>query len=158
MNLAQLTNDGIEIIAVASGDGEPPGANQETRRDTVVLRTRLTELIVGQPDQDRHSLFGMGGAPRLSQLTPQASAHQVRVLVGHLPRGIHIGQLTQQEGHGLPRLAEGLSNQAIANRLVVSEPAVVKHVGNILTKLDLPPDGNQNRRVMAVLAYLNHNP
>jgi len=103
MNLAQLTNGGIEIIALASGDGERPGPNQETRRDTVVLRTRLTELIVGQPNQDRHSLFGVGGAPRLSQLAPQASAHQVRVLVGHLPRGIHISQLTQQEGHGLPR-------------------------------------------------------
>ena len=93
MNLAQLTNDGIEIIALASGDGEPPGANQEIRCDAVVPRTRLAELIVGQPNQDRHGLVWVGQAPRVSQLTPQASAHQVRVLVGHLPRGIHISQL-----------------------------------------------------------------
>ena len=56
MNLAQLTNDGIEIIALASGDGEPPGANQEIRCDAVVPRTRLAELIVSQPNQDRHGL------------------------------------------------------------------------------------------------------
>ncbi|WP_420175016.1 response regulator transcription factor [Luteococcus sp. OSA5] len=69
-----------------------------------------------------------------------------------------LKRLTARELDVLALIAEGLSNQAIANRLFVSEPAVVKHVGNILTKLDLPPDGNQNRRVMAVLAYLNHNP
>ncbi|MEL4357606.1 MULTISPECIES: response regulator transcription factor [unclassified Luteococcus] len=67
-----------------------------------------------------------------------------------------LARLTPRELDVLALIAEGLSNQAIASRLFVSEPAVVKHVGNILTKLDLPPDGAQNRRVMAVLAYLDH--
>ena len=54
----------------------------------------------------------------------------------------------------LALIAEGQSNAAIARQLVISEPAVGKHVGNILAKLDLPPDDDTNRRVRAVLAYL----
>ncbi|MBC2933056.1 response regulator transcription factor [Nocardioides sp. zg-1228] len=65
-----------------------------------------------------------------------------------------LTRLTPREREVLALLAEGLSNQAIASRLFVSEFAVVKHVGNILMKLDLPPDDDHNRRVMAVLAYL----
>lgn len=65
-----------------------------------------------------------------------------------------LTRLTQREREVLALLAEGLSNQAIAGRLVVSEAAVVKHVGNILMKLDLPPGEDHNRRVMAVLRYL----
>lgn len=51
-------------------------------------------------------------------------------------------------------MAEGHSNAAIARRLFISEAAVVKHIGNIMMKLDLPPNDDQNRRVAAVLAYL----
>ena len=51
-------------------------------------------------------------------------------------------------------MAEGRSNQAIASRLVISEKAVSKHTNNIFTKLDLWPDGDDNRRVLAVLTYL----
>ena len=51
-------------------------------------------------------------------------------------------------------MAEGRSNTAIARKLVVTEGAVEKHVRNIFTKLDLPPDDEQHRRVLAVLAYL----
>lgn len=51
-------------------------------------------------------------------------------------------------------MAEGRSNAAIARALVVSEAAVGKHIGNILTKLDLPPAENDHRRVLAVVTYL----
>lgn len=67
-----------------------------------------------------------------------------------------LNRLTAREREVLSLVAEGLSNQAIASRLFVSEPAVVKHVGNILMKLDLPQHGDHNRRVMATLVYL-HN-
>jgi DNA-binding NarL/FixJ family response regulator len=51
-------------------------------------------------------------------------------------------------------MAEGRSNRAIAERLVVSERAIEKHVGAIFDKLDLLPSDADNRRVRAVLAYL----
>ena len=52
-------------------------------------------------------------------------------------------------------MAEGRSNSAIAQRLFVSEKAVSKHCTSIFAKLDLPPSDDDNRRVLAVLAYLN---
>jgi DNA-binding NarL/FixJ family response regulator len=51
-------------------------------------------------------------------------------------------------------MAEGLSNQAIAERLVITDRAVEKHVTSIFSKLDLPQASDHNRRVLAVLAYL----
>lgn len=65
-----------------------------------------------------------------------------------------LEQLTPREREVLAIMAEGRSNAAIARRLVVSDAAVVKHIGNILMKLHLPPNDDQNRRVAAVLAYL----
>lgn len=68
-----------------------------------------------------------------------------------------LSRLSSREHEVLTLVAEGCSNAAIARRLVVSEAAVGKHVGNILTKLDLPPADDTNRRVMAVLTYLRGN-
>jgi DNA-binding NarL/FixJ family response regulator len=65
-----------------------------------------------------------------------------------------LERLSAREREVLALVAEGRSNTAIAARLVVTEAAVGKHVGNILAKLDLPPTEDANRRVLAVLAYL----
>jgi len=62
--------------------------------------------------------------------------------------------LTPREREVLGLMAEGRSNGAIARSLVVSDGAVEKHVRNIFTKLDLPPDASDHRRVLAVLRYL----
>jgi DNA-binding NarL/FixJ family response regulator len=68
-----------------------------------------------------------------------------------------IASLTPKEREVLGLMAEGRSNTAIAKALVVSEGAVEKHVRNIFTKLDLPPDDAEiNRRVLAVLAFLRN--
>jgi DNA-binding NarL/FixJ family response regulator len=66
-----------------------------------------------------------------------------------------LSRLTPREYDVLALMAEGRSNVAIAQRLVVGEGAVGKHIANILAKLDLPPSEVDNRRVLAVLAYLN---
>ncbi len=66
-----------------------------------------------------------------------------------------LGRLTRREREVLALMAEGRSNSAIASNLVVSEKAVSKHIANIFMKLDLAPSDDDNRRVMAVLAYLN---
>jgi DNA-binding NarL/FixJ family response regulator len=66
-----------------------------------------------------------------------------------------LGDLTPREREVLALMAEGRSNVAIAQRLVVTERAIAKHTSNIFLKLDLPPSDDDNRRVLAVLAYLN---
>jgi DNA-binding NarL/FixJ family response regulator len=66
-----------------------------------------------------------------------------------------LGELTPREREVLALMAEGRSNAAIAQRMVVTERAVAKHISNIFTKLVLPPSDDDNRRVLAVLAYLD---
>ena len=65
-----------------------------------------------------------------------------------------LDRLTPRERDVLALMAEGRSNAAIADRLVVSPGAVEKHIGNIFAKIDLPDAGGDNRRVLAVLAWL----
>jgi DNA-binding NarL/FixJ family response regulator len=65
-----------------------------------------------------------------------------------------LDRLTPREREVLALMAEGRSNAAIAERLVVSPGAVEKHIGNIFTKIDLVDVGADNRRVLAVLAWL----
>ncbi|AUS78175.1 DNA-binding response regulator [Actinoalloteichus sp. AHMU CJ021] len=62
--------------------------------------------------------------------------------------------LTPREREVLGLMAQGYANGEIAERLVVTDRAVHKHVGNIFAKLDLPPGDSGHRRVLAVLAYL----
>jgi DNA-binding NarL/FixJ family response regulator len=65
-----------------------------------------------------------------------------------------LDRLTDRERAVLSLMAEGCSNNAIAEALTISAGAVEKHIGNILTKLDLPPTPGDHRRVLAVLRYL----
>ena len=65
-----------------------------------------------------------------------------------------IDRLTEREREVLALMAEGRSNAAIASALWVTEKAVAKHINSIFTKLDLPVAVDDNRRVLAVLAYL----
>lgn len=83
-------------------------------------------------------------------LDPQVVAH----LLAGRRRDDPLAALTERETQLLALMAEGHSNTAIARRLVLSGSAVEKHIGNIFTKLGLPPDDAQHRRVLAVLAYL----
>jgi len=68
--------------------------------------------------------------------------------------GRPLDRLTDRERQVLTLMAEGRSNAAIATRLFVSEKAVGKHTNSIFTKLDLPQAADDNRRVLAVLAWL----
>lgn len=66
-----------------------------------------------------------------------------------------VGRLSERERDVLELMAQGLTNAAIANRLVVSERTVEAHIRHILTKLDITDSEDGHRRVLAVLAYLN---
>jgi DNA-binding NarL/FixJ family response regulator len=65
-----------------------------------------------------------------------------------------VEELTDREMEVLSLMAQGLSNSAISQRLVVTPKTVESHVSNILGKLELPPDPGTDRRVAAVLHYL----
>ena len=87
---------------------------------------------------------GEGG----SALDPTVVSH----LVGR--RSDPISDLTPREREVLELMAEGRSNQGIAERLVITERAVEKHVTSIFSKLRLPAATADHRRVLAVLAFL----
>ena len=75
-------------------------------------------------------------------------------LVGRRRGEDPLSQLTPREREVLELMAEGRSNQAIAEKLVVTLRAVEKHVTSIFGKLRLPADEQDHRRVLAVLTYL----
>jgi DNA-binding NarL/FixJ family response regulator len=85
-----------------------------------------------------------------SALDPEVVAQ----LLGRARRDDPLGRLTPREREVLELMAEGRSNQAIAEQLVVTERAVEKHVTSIFGKLDLAPAPEDHRRVLAVLAFL----
>jgi len=76
-------------------------------------------------------------------------------LLGRRAKDAPLGALSPREREVLALMAEGRSNSAIAQALFVSEKAVSKHSTSIFAKLGLAPSDDDNRRVLAVLAYLN---
>lgn len=69
-----------------------------------------------------------------------------------------LSRLSAREREVLALMAEGRGNASIAQRLVVTEGAVHKHIRSIFAKLDLPPSDDADRRVAAVLHYLDRGP
>ncbi|BCY11668.1 response regulator transcription factor [Actinoplanes sp. L3-i22] len=83
------------------------------------------------------------------------TAMDPEVITQLLARREPLAVLTAREQEVLGEMAQGRSNAAIATKLCIAEKSVSKHINNILNKLDLPPSDDDNRRVLAVLAYLN---
>jgi DNA-binding NarL/FixJ family response regulator len=78
----------------------------------------------------------------------------VSQIVGRRRKDDPLAELTPREREVLELMAEGRSNQGIAERLVITERAVEKHVTSIFLKLRLPAAAEDHRRVLAVLAFL----
>ena len=78
----------------------------------------------------------------------------VSLLLGRHRRDEPLEALTGREREVLALMAEGRSNRAIAEQLVITERAVEKHVTSIFSKLNLPPTAEDHRRVLAVLTFL----
>jgi len=70
-------------------------------------------------------------------------------------RDDRLSALTPREREVLALMAEGRTNAGIAAALTITEGAAEKHIGSIIGKLDLPDTRNDNRRVLAILAYLD---
>ncbi|MET9362763.1 response regulator transcription factor [Streptomyces sp. NPDC006632] len=79
----------------------------------------------------------------------------IQQLLSRKARDEPLGRLTPRELEVMELMAQGRSNAAIAERLVVTERAIAKHTSNIFAKLGLPVSDDDNRRVLAVLAHLD---
>jgi DNA-binding NarL/FixJ family response regulator len=155
----------------------PPGFSDEGLRAVIGLRAHRPELpvlVLSQYVEQTYAaeLLEAGGsgvgyllkdrvgdvAEFLDAVTRVAAGatvldpEVVRQLLGR--RRDPLRRLTGREREVLALMAEGRSNAAIARGLVVSDAAVSKHIGNVLSKLDLPPTDDGHRRVLAVLAFL----
>jgi len=158
----------------------PPTHTDEGLRAAVSLRAThpgLAVLVFSQYIETRYaSELLAGGAQGVGYLLKDRVAHVgefvealrrvadggtaldpevVTQLFGASRRTDGLSRLTPREREVLGLMAEGRSNQAIAEALVVSYRAVEKHVANIFTKLDLPPSDTDHRRVLAVLRHLD---
>jgi DNA-binding NarL/FixJ family response regulator len=78
----------------------------------------------------------------------------IAAMMGRAREDDPLAVLTDRQCEVLALMAQGRSNQAIATELVVSEETVQKHIGAIMSALDLPPSPDDHRRVLAVIKYL----
>jgi DNA-binding NarL/FixJ family response regulator len=108
-----------------------------------LLKDRVAEI---ERFTDAVRRVGDGG----SALDPDV----VSLLLGRRRRDDPLAALSGREREVLELMAEGRSNRAIAEQLVITERAVEKHVTSIFSKLDLPATAEDHRRVLAVLTFL----
>jgi DNA-binding NarL/FixJ family response regulator len=157
----------------------PPGHGDDGLRAALELRKRLPQpgvLVLSQYYEDQYAVDLIGDnaegvgyllkervgdveaftdavarvAAGGSALDPEVVAR----MVGRRRHGGPLDELTPREHDVLAQLAEGKSNQGIAEALVVTTAAVEKHVTNIFQKLDIEVEPTGHRRVLATLAYL----
>jgi DNA-binding NarL/FixJ family response regulator len=117
--------------------------SESTERTGYLLKDRVADV---RTFTDAVRRVAKGG----SALDPEV----VALMLGRRRRVDPLATLTPREREVLGLMAEGRSNSAMAEALVVSERAVEKHVTAILSKLDLPPAAEDHRRVLAVLRFL----
>ena len=121
-----------------------------------------TELLasnnsgIGYLLKDRVADVGdfLGTLRRVAEGATVLDPEVVSQLLARSRRHDPLERLTAREREVLGLMAEGRTNASIARTLVVSDKAVEKHVGNIFTKLDLPPAADDHRRVLAVLHWI----
>jgi len=118
-------------------------ARQHARGFGYLLKDRVTDVQV--------LLDGLGAvAAGGTVLDPEVVSH----LLGRNELVEQLGRLSARERGVLELMAQGLSNRAIADRLVIDVKTVETHIARILTKLDLHQTPDEHRRVLAVLAWL----
>jgi len=161
----------------------PPGHSDDGLRAALEVRRRLPEtgvLILSQYYEEDYALELIGDRPEgvgyllkervgdvdafiqaVARVAAGGSALDPEVvgrMLGRRRGGGPLEQLSPRERDVLAAMAEGKSNQGIAEALVVTEAAVEKHVTGIFQKLRLGPTATEHRRVRAVLAYLQDQP
>ena len=134
-------------VLVLSQYAEPAYALELLEHDAQGIGYLLKDRINDLPEFTAAIRRVAGGGSALDSAV-------VSLLVRRQRRDDPLAELTPREHEVLGLMAEGLSNLAIAERIVVTERAVEKHVTSIFQKLHLPAATDTHRRVLAVLAYL----
>jgi DNA-binding NarL/FixJ family response regulator len=155
----------------------PPTFTDEGLRAALLVRDRwpgVGVLVLSQWVEERYATELISGRPHgvgyllkdrvsdvaefldaLNRVAEGGSALDPEVVAQLLARSRHpLGGLTPREREVLALMAEGLTNTAIADALVVGGGAIEKHINNIFAKLGLAPGERDHRRVLAVLRYL----
>jgi DNA-binding NarL/FixJ family response regulator len=127
----------------------------ETRYATELLTTRAEGVGYLLKERVAHVSEFVSALQRVAAGGTALDPEVVTQLLGASCRPDALDVLSPREREVLGLMAEGRSNAAIATALVVSPRAVEKHIASIFTKLDLPPDDADHRRVLAVLRYLD---
>jgi DNA-binding NarL/FixJ family response regulator len=142
----RATHPAVRIL-VLSQYVEETYATELLAGDTAGVGYLLKERVADVAEfLDAARRVGAGG----TALDPEVIAQ----LLSRSRRQDPLDRLTPREREVLGLMAEGRSNSAIAEQLVVSDGAVEKHVRNIFTKLDLPATEQDHRRVLAVLRWI----
>jgi DNA-binding NarL/FixJ family response regulator len=161
----------------------PPGHGDDGLQAAVELRRQRPEtavLVLSQFYEERHAINLMGERPEgigyllkervgdvesfvdaVNRVAGGGSALDPEIvarMLGRRQRDRPLDRLSSRERDVLAAMAEGKSNNGVAEALVVSQSAVEKHVTSIFHKLDLDPAQTEHRRVLAVLAYLRDSP
>lgn len=157
----------------------PPTFTDEGLRAALEMREQWSDigiLVLSQYVEERYATELVGGDParvgyllkdRVADVSQFLAAVErvaeggtvldpevVAQLFARSRRHDPLDRLSPRERQVLSLMAEGRSNAAISDLLFVSDGTVEKHVSNIFTKLDLPPAEHDNRRVLAVLRWL----
>jgi DNA-binding NarL/FixJ family response regulator len=155
-----FTDEGLQAAVAARA--ELPGLPilvLSQHVEQLYARELLTDGVggVGYLLKDRVSNVGqfVDAVRRVAAGGTAMDPEVVAQLLARRRRDDPLADLTPREREVLGSMAEGRSNAAIASRLFVTEKAISKHINNIFSKLGLPPSEDDNRRVLAVLAYLN---
>jgi DNA-binding NarL/FixJ family response regulator len=140
----QLPQTGVLVLSQYLEEGYALELVSDSAEGTgYLLKDRVADV---ERFVDSVRRVGQGG----SALDPEVVSH----LLGRRRRDDPLAELTPREKEVLGLMAEGRSNQAIAEQLVVTERAVEKHVTSIFGKLRLAPAPEDHRRVLAVLTFL----
>lgn len=159
----------------------PPTWTDEGIRAALALRTQdpqLAVLVLSQYVEERYAsdlIAASGGAlgyllkdrvadvadfldaiERIAAGATVLDPEVVAQLLARSRRDERMQRLTERESAVLALIAEGRSNQAIAQTLHVTEGSVEKHITAVFAKLGLEPDESGNRRVLAALAHIEH--
>jgi DNA-binding NarL/FixJ family response regulator len=151
-----LEDAGIEVVGQAGDADELLRKVRAHKPDVAVVDVRMPAEGVGYLLKDRVAEVDrfIDAVRRVSDGGSALDPEVVSQLLGRRRSDDPLDELSPREREVLALMAEGRTNRAIAEQLVVSERAVEKHVTSIFSKLGLAAGPDDHRRVLAVLTYL----